>query len=335
MLFLLFVLLAASATAAPTPPLKTRNVFLIVTDGFRWQEVFTGAEEDLIDKISGGVKNLEALRHDFWRPTPEARRQALLPFIWSEVAVRGQLFGNQNKGSVVRVANQRRSSYPGYNEMLTGSADPSIESNKKIPNPNVTVFEWLQTRRGFAKRVAVFGTWDVFPSILNVARSKIPIWPSWDKTTPAILPSPAVAQLMRDTTPLWDDMILDSFLQIMAVDYIKKKHPRLLFLGYGETDEWAHEGRSDRDQTTFIVTADHGRGRGLSDWKTHGANTVASEDTWFAILGPDTPPLGERTSPPPATLSQTAATIAQLLGEDYHAAFPQATLSLPSAIQPE
>ena len=28
---------------------KTRNVVLIVSDGLRWQEVFTGAEEDLLN----------------------------------------------------------------------------------------------------------------------------------------------------------------------------------------------------------------------------------------------------------------------------------------------
>src|SRR5262245_41387382 len=55
--------------------LKTKNVFLIVTDGFRWQEVFTGAEEALMDKTNGGVREVKALRAQFWRDTPEARRE--------------------------------------------------------------------------------------------------------------------------------------------------------------------------------------------------------------------------------------------------------------------
>src|SRR2546423_15647685 len=105
-----------SPATSANRPLKTKNVFVIVTDGFRWQEVFTGAEEALMNKTNGGVKNVTALGKEFWRETAEARRQALLPFIWSEVVPHGQLYGNQSKGSIARVTNDKRFSYPGYNE---------------------------------------------------------------------------------------------------------------------------------------------------------------------------------------------------------------------------
>lgn len=39
-------------------------------------------------------------------------------------------------------------SYPDYNEMSTGVADPRLDSNGYGPNPNVTVFEWLNKRPG-------------------------------------------------------------------------------------------------------------------------------------------------------------------------------------------
>src|ERR1041385_3897340 len=95
------VLLALACLATQGEPLKTRNVFLIISDGLRWQEVFSGAEELLISEINGGVKDTNELRINFWRDTPEARRKQLMPFFWTEIARRGQLFGNQNKGSVV------------------------------------------------------------------------------------------------------------------------------------------------------------------------------------------------------------------------------------------
>src|SRR5207247_147714 len=120
----------------PSPhaaPLKTQNVFLIISDGFRWQEVFTGAEEQLLNKTNGGVQDVAALRKEFWRDTPEARREALLPFVWGEIAKRGQIFGNQTKGSVASVTNGKKFSYPGYNEILTGAADPRIDSNANKP----------------------------------------------------------------------------------------------------------------------------------------------------------------------------------------------------------
>jgi len=357
-LALIVLLVPCNDAEAANAPLKTKNVFLIVTDGFRWQEVFTGAEEVLIDKTNGGVRDVEALRKKFWRETPQARRQALLPFVWSEIASHGQIYGNQLLGSVARVTNDKRFSYPGYNEMLTGRADARIDSNKKIPNRNITVFEWLQGRRGFEKRVAALATWDVFPSIFNCGRSGIPIWPSWSPSPAGIIPPKSLTQLLDDTTTLWPDLILDAFLQQAAIDYIQQKKPRALFLGYGETDEWAHESRYDlyldaahnvdrfiknlwelvqslsqyRGKTTFIITADHGRGSGPTAWKNHGDKTEGAEGIWIAVLGPDTPPLGERTNTDVVGQNQIAATIAALLGEDYRAAFPQAGLPIADLI---
>ena len=47
---------------------------------------------------------------------------------------------------------------------------------------------------------------------------------------------------MEDTTPVFEGVVLDSFLVHAAVDHIKQKRPRLAFVGFGETDEWAHAG---------------------------------------------------------------------------------------------
>ena len=67
----------------------TRNVVLVTADGVRWQEVFRGAEEKLLNEKDGGVSDVDALRRDFWRATPEARRATLMPFFWSVVARQG------------------------------------------------------------------------------------------------------------------------------------------------------------------------------------------------------------------------------------------------------
>src|ERR1700728_4754250 len=115
---------------------KTRNVVLIVSDGLRWQEVFTGAEEDLLNDEAGGSWLPEAdLRKRYWRATAAERREALFPFLWGTVAKRGQIFGNQTLGSIARVSNGKAFSYPGYNEMSTGFANDVIDSNEFGPNP--------------------------------------------------------------------------------------------------------------------------------------------------------------------------------------------------------
>jgi hypothetical protein len=84
-----------------------------------------------------------------------------------------------------------------------------------------------------------------------------------------------------------------------------------------------------RGHTTFIITADHGRGSGLEDWKHHGTKYAGSEDIWIGVIGPDTPALGPRSGPPVITQSQIAATIAALLGEGYREFSSLAAAPLP------
>lgn len=349
-------------TGANAVELKTENVFLITTDGLRWQEVFTGAEEALLSKEHGGVKDVNELKQQFWRVTPEERRQALLPFLWREVAARGQIYGNQTKGSFSQIVNDKRFSYPGYSEFLTGFVDPRIDSNNKIPNPNTNVFEWLNTRPGFQGKVAAVVNWDVIPWILNAGRSQLPVWSGYPLPTDAshsLKVAPELEELVKNTTPIWSGVIMDSFTFQAALTYVKQAQPRAFYVAFAETDEWAHDGRYDcylyaarnvdryiqqlwqtvqsmpayRDTTTFMITTDHGRGSGHQDWRHHSAKIAGAENTWIAVLGPDTPPLGERSNGGRVTQSQVAATVAALLGEHYHAAFPQVAAPMTEAIK--
>ena len=57
--------LLAAASAEPPASFKTRNVFLIISDGLRWQEIFNGAEEKLLTKEKGGVKDPKTVRAQF------------------------------------------------------------------------------------------------------------------------------------------------------------------------------------------------------------------------------------------------------------------------------
>ncbi len=350
----LVALLACPPPAgAQTAPLRTRNVVLIVSDGLRWQEIFTGADATLLNEKDGGIWDKEKdLRREFWRADAIERRKALFPFLWGTVAVRGQIFGNQARGSIARVTNGLAFSYPGYNEMLTGHPDARINSNEFGPNPNISVFEWLNTLPDLHGRVSVYATWATFNDIFNVRRSHLPLHVGWDLPyqSPANPRQELLNQLYRTTTRMDDEDVYDAFLQIPLLDSLAKDPPRVLFVGYGETDNWAHAGRYDlvlhsahlfdqfvgqlwnalqrlpayRDQTTFIITTDHGRGSGPVEWKEHGVEQKGSENIWIAVLGPDTPPLGERTQVAEVHQAQIAATVAALLGKDYRQAVPAA-----------
>src|SRR3984957_19640116 len=130
--------------AAPALAGNTQTVVLIVSDGLRWQEIFTGADPTLLNEKQGGSWLAEAeLRERYWRDDIDARRALLFPLLWGTVAKQGQIYGNQLKGSVAHVTNGKAYSYPGYNEMSTGYPNDAIDSNEFGPNPNATVFEWL------------------------------------------------------------------------------------------------------------------------------------------------------------------------------------------------
>jgi hypothetical protein len=340
-----------SFLAAADQSRKTENIFLITVDGFRWQEVFSGAELQLMNKENGGVADTNRLRAAFLRDTPEARRQALLPFLWNTIAQKGQIFGNANKGCEDTVTNGKKFTYPGFNEMLTGSTDARIDKNEKRNNPNVTVLEWLHQKPAFTHRIVGFANWDVHPYVLNSERSGIPVWTGYDTNLPFAPGSrlDLIQRIHRDTTPIWTDMNFDSFYLHATLEYMNEKKPRIVWIAFGETDEWAHQGRYDfylyaarkmddyvktlwetvqstheyRDKTTFMITCDHGRGSGPKEWQRHGANVEGAENIWLAVLGPDTQPLGERSNTAPIHQNQLAATLAALLGEDYHAAVPK------------
>ncbi|MGB8326472.1 MAG: hypothetical protein WCE48_02710, partial [Steroidobacteraceae bacterium] len=240
----------------------------------------------------------------------------------------------------------------GYNEMTTGAADPRLDSNGFGPNPNRSVFEWLAGRPGYGGKVAVFATWETFHDIFNDTRSHLPVRAGATLVDPTD-PSPRgrlLRQLYRTTTRLEGTDPFDSFLNVTVLDYLQHQRPKVMFVGYGDTDNWAHSGRYDlvletahsfdsyveslwkrmqslpeyRNRTTFIITTDHGRGHGPVDWREHGVNQQGSENIWIAVIGPDIPARGERHDAPAVTQSQIAATIAALLGEDYRKANPQA-----------
>src|SRR5262245_26443856 len=83
---------------------KTENVIVITLDGYRWQEVFSGADEELINTKEFSHDTAE-LKKKFWASTPEERRKKLMPFFWNTIASKGQLHGNRNLNSKVNVLN--------------------------------------------------------------------------------------------------------------------------------------------------------------------------------------------------------------------------------------
>jgi hypothetical protein len=351
LLLTLWVAIVLSSAAQVRP---VENVFLVTLDGMRWQEVFGGMAEEFLTKDAGGVGDPAPSRARFGAATPEARREKLMPFLWTVVARQGQIFGDPSRDSVARVTNGLRFSYPGYNELLSGFPDPRIDSNDKVANPNVTVLEWLNGRPAYKGKVAAFASWELLPWIVNEPRSGVP---SNGEGAPIANPTTerehAINQFAGDLPPYWGATRFDAPTGMGALEYVKKHRPRVVYVMLGETDEWAHGRRYDlyldaawrndrfikqlwetaqalpeyADRTALVVSTDHGRGSEARDWTSHGRDVPAAERIWIAALGPNVPALGTRTGVQ-ATQAQIAATVAALLGEDFVKAQPKAAAPL-------
>src|SRR5476651_310099 len=126
-------------------PLKTKNVVIVTLDGLRWQEVYRGADSALIN--SKYTSDKAAVQKQFWAASAGDRRKLLFPFLWSTMVQNGQLYGNRDVGSRAQVANGYYLSYPGYNELFTGFADPGINSNAPRQNPNTNVLEYISKQK--------------------------------------------------------------------------------------------------------------------------------------------------------------------------------------------
>lgn len=367
---LLVALIGALLGQPASEPPPAHAVVLVMLDGLRWQEVFGGADERLLTPRFAVDQNDRArLLERFGGPTAEARRAALMPRLWSRIARDGQAFGDRlgPEPAPARVRNAFNVSYPGYSEVFCGFADDRIKDNRKVMNPNVTVFEWLNGHRPFAGRVAAFGGWEVFPFIFNAERCGFPVDDGCSPVTFGVVNDriDTVNRLRADTPYRWGPGApFDALVYHAAREWIRLNRPRVVFLGLGETDEWAHEGRYGdylraahradaliadlwdamqaideyRGRTAFILTCDHGRGGGDAagaapeQWRDHNNKTPGAEQTWIAAFGSGVRPAGVRSGLAEVGQDQIAATLAALLGRDYNAAQPKAGPPLPGVV---
>ena len=323
--------------------LKTENVILITLDGFRWQEVFNGADSSFM-RQQDHLKDPKS-KEKYWRNDLSERRKALLPFFWNTISTQGQLHGNRQLGSKVNVTNNQLFSYPGYNEILTGKADNErVTSNDKFYNPNTNVLEFINAQPGFKGKVAAFTSWDVFPYIINDKRSGVFVSTGAKPVEGNLTEREKMMNNLVMSLPNHlGDVRLDAFTFYYGMEYMKKNKPRAMYFAFDETDDFAHEGEygaylnsanyTDRfiselwsylqseaqykNKTTLLITCDHGRGNDAEGWKHHGQKVPVADQIWFAIIGPDTPGIGEIKTEEQLYQNQMAKTISSLLGLNY------------------
>ncbi|MBC7890189.1 MAG: phosphoglyceromutase [Ferruginibacter sp.] len=329
------------------PISKTKHVFIITTDGFRWQEMFTGADSLLINNIKY-TSDTALTNAMYWDASVELRRKKLMPFFWNVIAKKGQLYGNRLFNNKVNMKNAYKISYPGYNEILTGYADLRVSSNAPVNNRNINILEYLNRQPAYSGKVVAFSSWNIFPYIINEGRSGIPVNSGYEMLEEDSAGNNTLINQVQLGIADKKHTRYDMLTYLGAREYIRAQHPKILFLGLGETDESAHDSRYDlylqqasmadkmiadlwyhiqtdpfyKDNTTFIITTDHGRGNNTKSWSTHNLFTKGSGETWLAMIGPDIIPSGEIKADQQTYANQLVSTIALLLGERFETSHP-------------
>lgn len=334
------------------------RLVVVTLDGMRWQEVFTGVDRDLMENHAY-TRDVDAMKRLYWDASAERRREQLFPFIWNVVAKQGQLLGNRLLGNDMNVSNPYHFSYPGYNEIFTGYPDFWVNNNNKIPNHNISVLEFINQQDEYRNQVAAFASWSVFPYILNMWRSKIHVNADQD-SLPETTPELRLLNRLQYLTAKPLDLRPDIFTYAAAKVYMKAYHPRVVYIAFDETDDYAHAGMYDQyiksahaadamigdlwkylqqdtfyaGKTVLLITCDHGRGTGDA-WRHHGTFTKGSSAIWMAVMGPGIPAVGERKEHAQYEQAQIAATLAEILGYHFTAAHPIAPSLLPQLQQTE
>ena len=282
-------------------------------------------------------------------PTPEARREKLMPFFWGTLmATHGSIAGNPALGSRVHLTNRHWFSYPGYSEILVGRAhDDVIKSNDPVRNPNRdgagVPAVVRRTRRDSRSRA--FASWDVFNAIVEHTRGRahgqrrlsgVRLAGRGESVVEASCSS---RRRRRGTACVTMPTPFDS--RWITSPVIARA---CSICALGETDDWAHDGRYDRVLETYTRTdrylkelwewlqsqpeyrgphahPDHDRSRprphaGRLARPRRRRSTGASE-TWMAFVSPSWSKRGEWRKHPPLTASQAAATLIAWMGGDW------------------
>ena len=138
----------------------------------------------------------------------------------------------------------------------------------------------------------------------------------------------------------WSTVRFDAFTHNYMLEHMKKNHPQLVYIAYGETDDFAHDGDYEaylksahttdamikelwnftqqdsfyKDNTLFIITTDHGRGTDPIDtWRNHGTSVKNAGEVWMLLFGKGVSVKGEVSAKEQLYSNQIAPSILKAL----------------------
>ncbi len=315
-------------------------VILVVLDGVRWQDIFDGADRALTRQ--------RHINQPAW-----SNPRNLMPNLYALIDADGSVSGSNGEhglaigapghGEEISATGPQFISLPGYIEIFGGKPDFHCEGNSCVPAPMRTIVDEVRDSSG-ADDVSLIASW---PNIAKAASTGAPgfVLSAGRKLVQresTLRADPATAALLDQAaqTPAWPgegDYRPDALTERIALRRLVVGRPRLLFVGLGDADEYAHRNNyrayldSLRDadaflgdvmtalstmgargeHTTVLVTSDHGRAR---DFVDHGHQFPESGRVWLVAGGHDVRGRGLMATSRHHTLSDIAPTVRALLG---------------------
>ncbi|MBS1961272.1 MAG: alkaline phosphatase family protein [Bdellovibrionales bacterium] len=289
-----FVPLATLFVFAVTPAIAG-NVIFITLDGVRYQEFFGGVQ-----------KPGRATRPRGMPLFPKLRSSARAGEAW--------IYGDGRETGEFRVGNLAALSLPGYRAMLSGEFEDRCRGNDCENIDRETIFDGMIDRGFPARDVTAFTSWDGLGRALESHPGRITRDVDRDPyPTTAVDPdeksrAEAIMRLDSADRPIWGAR-RDAYTFSLAKLYLERHRPRFLYLSLLDSDEYGHLNRyrayTDAllrydgwiaelrdllagmgeygEDTSIVVTTDHGRGRGWF-WATHGKKVASSFRTWAVVL---------------------------------------------------
>lgn len=309
---------------------RRTHVVIVTLDGARGHELFGGADAEL------------AARHGL-KPEERLSARELAPNLWALVEGGAVVLGAP--GAPMRASGPNFVSLPGYAEIMTGRGPSCCRDNdcRWVSEPTL-IDDLALAHGGDGSLAAVVSSWpDIGRVVAMDARgAAISTGRNGGVNLERFRATPALAaELERarrlDPYPGLGDFRPDRETGELGVAYFERWQPSFLFVGLGESDEYAHRGdyrgylraisEGDRtigalwralghvarlgDRTALFVTVDHGRARSFRD---HGSGYPESAAVWLVAAGTEIQGSGAPQAGKLRRLADIAPTVRLLFG---------------------
>ena len=309
------------------------HVVLLALDGVRHREIFDGTDLVLVRS-----QRLPAEQHQTARE--------LMPNLHALIDGQGAALGS---ASMLSASGPNFVSLPGYTEMLTGRRVTACRDNYCTRGGAPTILDACAALSEVAiEDCAAVTSW---PNISRVVaerseRAAVSTGRHGGVTRSLVSAASRGALLQAERSspfPGHGDFRPDAHTARIALSHFDQHQPRVMFIGLGEPDEYAHRNdysnylgalraadrligeistRLDRlaakgERTAFFVTTDHGRADGFV---SHGGAFAESARIWLVASGTEIRGRGRLRAASPRFLADVAPTIRRLadMPEDRH-----------------